>query len=175
MAIGSATLQGAAKTARRRRIARLTVAGFSLKEIAEQLGYASASAITRDYQAAETQEEVVRLLSVTEDLILEDLFAAERKAIRVLDALLDDPDPKIRLGAAVQALDRAGKRGKPVEKVEQSTLTLTGDAAKVAVANALRDPGVRKLLDERPQLRAQLLLEASDATDDNGPKVPGPV
>lgn len=74
--------------------------------------------------------------------LLED---AERIALATMVELTNSKDAKTRFKAAESLLNRAGKRGKPVDQVEQRSVSMTGDMNS-ALARALADPGVLQRL-----------------------------
>lgn len=90
--------------------------------------------------------------------------------------------------AATTLLDRAGQRGKAVEKsqVAQVTAHVDGNSPGVeaALAKALRDPGVRMWLKESgavvgligsaPQEEAEI-ISIDDGFDDAGTPLPNPI
>lgn len=90
------------------------------------------------------------------------LLEGEKRAAEVLVAALSaetkDGRPywPIRMGAAVELLDRAGERGKAVEKQMVSAHVVQGNVGD-AVAQALKDPGVRAWLDDHPEMKAKVL------------------
>jgi hypothetical protein len=145
-----------------RHIARLVALGKGPVRIAQELGLASR---TVSYILADPrcEEEVRKLLDATDEFVHEKLLEGERHAAatlkEALDATQEDGTPNwdVRLKAAIRFLDSAGRRGRPVERVESQEVQLTGDAAALALANALRDPGVRTWLDAHPQTKQQLL------------------
>lgn len=67
---------------------------------------------------------------------------AEKTALLVMTELaVESEDDEVRLKAAESLLNRAGKRGKPVDQVEQRSVAITGDM-NTALQRALADPGV---------------------------------
>jgi len=150
-----------------RRVARMAVEGLTNGEIALKTGMSMrwVAYVLKDKRVT---EEVDRLVRATDATVIELLEEGERKAAATLGEALDATAPDgsplwdIRIKAAVRFLDAAGRRGKPADKIETQMLSLTGDAAKAALVNALRDPGVRAFLAAQPELRAQLLPEPDD-------------
>lgn len=136
--------------------------GFTQQEIAKSLGISAANA--GEYLgSAPVREEMQRLLDLADAQFVEEgLLVAEQRAVSTLNKLLDDDDSEVRLKAAVTLLDRAGKRGPVAQRVESTQLALTGDAAQTALANALRDPGVRAFLASQPELRQQVAAQVQE-------------
>jgi len=73
------------------------------------------------------------------------LADGERMAVTTMIELLNSPNDKVRMQAAESLLNRAGKRGKPVEKQEVQSVEFKGDVSE-ALNRALRDPGVLERL-----------------------------
>ena len=61
--------------------------------------------------------------------------------------------------AADSLLDREGRRGKPVEKVQQANFNFNTQEVRNELVQAIMDPGVRKWLDQNPEIKAQLQCE----------------
>lgn len=163
--------------ARNKRVARLVASGMSLREVAKHLGLTRAhvGAIARE---AGFQQLVQDFVESNDTFVREGLLEGERAAINFMLNLIENPDAdeELRFKAAHTLLDRAGARGKPVERVESKSLQLSGDAAQAALANALRDPGVRSYLEANPQVAKALLGPApSDPPPDSAPNPPASV
>ena len=142
----------------KRRIARLAALGLTSAEIGREL-HITTSLVNRALQYSDVKARIQALQDDADAVIKEALTDGELVAAEVLyDLMKNASNEKVRLEAAVQFLDRTGTRGQPVERIQQQSVTLTGDAAQVAFVNALRDPGVQAWLrDERPDLLQKLL------------------
>lgn len=142
----------------KRRIARLAALGLTATEVGRELGI-STQTVHNALRYPEVTARVKALQDDADALIRDALADGELVAAEVLyDLMKTATNEKVRLEAAVQFLDRMGIRGQPVERIQQQTVQLTGDAAQVALAKALADPGVRAWLDEtRPDLKQKLL------------------
>lgn len=166
--------------ARNRRVARLVASGMHPREIAKQLG------VTRSHVYAIAKEpgfqQMVQDFVENNDTFVRDgLLEGERSALNFMLNLVEDENAPLELRhkAAHTLLDRAGNRGKPVERVESKHLNLSADDAQAALANALRDPGVRVWLEQNQDVAAALLLPpnstdqtalAPEPTDDGDPQ-----
>lgn len=153
--------------ARNKRVARLVASGMGLRDVAKQLNLTRSQVlqISRDPGF----EAMVREFVENNDTFVRDgLLDGERAAINFMLNLIEREDAaeELRFKAALTLLDRAGSRGKPVERVESKALTLSGDAAQAALANALRDPGVRSYLDANPQVAKALLISPAGESPD---------
>ena len=146
----------------KRRIARLAALGLTAAEISRELHITPALA-NRALQYSDVQQRVKALQDDADAIIKEALTDGELVAAEVLyDLMKNAKNEKVKLEAAIQFLDRTGSRGQPVERIQQHTTNLTGDAAQVALVNALRDPGVQAWLrDSRPDLLQKLLAAPS--------------
>lgn len=144
--------------AQKRRIARLAALGLTAAEIGDELNV-STGVVVAALKYPDVQARVKALQEDADALIKDALADGELVAAEVLyDLMKTATNEKVRLEAAIQFLDRMGVRGQPIERVQQQTLQLTGDAAQVALAKALSDPGVRAwLTNERPDLKQKLL------------------
>lgn len=140
---------------------RYLAAGWDIERVAEELKvkkgvvkkwFDSDPAFQRAYQeAVVTHTEVVEAL----------LLVGEREAARTLiEALAADkgdklPNWPVRVQAAMSLMDRAGTRGRAIERqqVAQVTANIKANAgAEDALRKALRDPGVRSWLKETGQM-----------------------
>lgn len=110
-------------------------------------------AVTAACQDSAFVAQVARLAEQHAAMMSDMLENAEVMAIQTLTDLLDSDDEEVRLKAAMNLLDRAGRRGTPVTKVEQNTVQRTvelkGDMNE-ALSKALIDPGVRAWLQQHP-------------------------
>ena len=148
----------AAPYALKRRIARLAALGLTSAEIGREL-HISTSMVNRALQYSDVQARVKALQDDADAVIKEALTDGELVAAEVLyDLMKNATNEKVRLEAAIQFLDRTGSRGQPVERIQQQSVSLHGDAAQLALVNALRDPAVQMWLrDTRPDLLQKLL------------------
>lgn len=149
----------AAPYALKRRIARLAALGLTSAEIGREL-HITTSMVNRALQYSDVQARVKALQDDADAVIKEALTDGELVAAEVLyDLMKNASNEKVRLEAAIQFLDRTGSRGQPVERIQQQSVTLHGDAAQVALVNALRDPAIQEWLkQDRPDLLQKLLL-----------------
>lgn len=140
--------------------ARLLSMGKNYVETAEACGV-STQTIKNWEQKPLFQEHVEKLMEERFSALEEVLLDGEQQAVLVLmDALkavrlagqkgnrITVPDWKTRLAAAFRLLDAAGKRGKPVERVQSQHTEISGDITEALTA-ALRDPGVQKFMKEQ--------------------------
>lgn len=159
--------------ARNKRVARLVASGMHPRDIAKQIGLTRAHiyAIAKE---PGFQEMVQDFVANNDTFVREGLLEGERSAINFMVNLVENEsaDEELRFKAAHTLLDRAGARGKPVERVESKSLQLSGDAAQAALANALRDPGVRSWLEANPQVAKALLQPA--APSESPAELPNP-
>lgn len=142
----------------KRRIARLAALGLTSAEIGRELHVATAF-VNRAMQYSDVQARIQALQDDADALIKDALTDGELVAAEVLyDLMKTAKNEKVRLEAAIQFLDRTGQRGQPIERIQQHSVTLTGDAAQLAFVNALRDPAIQAWLrDDRPDLLQKLL------------------
>lgn len=108
---------------------------------------------------------------------MEDLLSdAERQAVAAMTELLVSPDHDVRFKAAESILNRAGKRGKPVDQMEQRSIAMTGDLNKT-LQQALRDPTViERLQGANIKLDIPMLTSgASEASTTSSVSPPGPI
>lgn len=97
------------------------------------------------------------------------LMQGEAAAAKVLiDALSADnklgPNWNVRVQAAVTLLDRAGQRGRAIERQQVAVATMKGGVPDVedALRRALRDPGVRQWLKEAGATASLAAMEDGD-------------
>ena len=142
----------------KRRIARLAALGLTSTEIGREL-HITTSLVNRALKYSDVQARIQALQDDADAVIKEALTDGELVAAEVLyDLMKSATNEKVRLEAAIQFLDRAGTRGQPIERIQQHSIELKGDAAQVALVNALKDPGVQAWLKEsRPDLLQKLL------------------
>lgn len=162
-ALGNATVRGARGRslltyARSRRVARLVASGMHVRDIAKQLGLSRAQV---QLVASEPgfQQIVQDFIENNDTFVRDGLLEGERAAINYMLNLVENEsaDEELRFKAAHTLLDRAGARGKPVERVESRQLHLSQTDAQAALANALRDPGVQRWLEQNPGVAKALL------------------
>lgn len=150
-------------------IARLYVLGRPGHEIAETVGI-SHGAVRNFLSSPEGKEMVQETRDMNREVLHEYLSMAEREAVKEMIKLATHAkSEKIRFDASQHLLNMAGERGKPKDRSESQSLNLSGDAASAIIANALRDPGVRDLLEQNPQVRALL---AGPPADSGSPPAP---
>ena len=144
--------------------------GMKNREVAEKCGVSVN--MLRLWRAdpafqAELQALVERHVEYIEDRLLE----GELEAVEVLKEALGAtktvkgkavPDWFVRLQAAMRLLDAQGRRGKPVEKVQQETIHYQGNVEE-ALVKALRDPVVRAWVEEQNLLPQAVPLSVTDA------------
>lgn len=147
-------------TVRNRQAARLIAEGLSVPEAAKQLGMSTKRIymlLEDERFKVEVESLALRVSQTIEEQIVEDLVRVERKAVAVLEELLESKDDEVRFKAVTTALDRAGRRGKVADKVEQKIATYNANQGlEQQLQAALRDPAVRKMLGERPELLKML-------------------
>lgn len=163
------------REARKRRIARYLAFGRPVAEIAKKLG-TNPTQVYRWINEDDTIREHLQRFASSADKAVEDtLIEGERKAALVLEELAEHAtSEKVRLEAAVSLLDRAGKRGRPVERIDQRSLQFqVADSAR-AIRAALADPAVRAWLQTQPQIvQAIAALPPGESSDEPEP-VPSP-
>lgn len=138
---------------RDRQIARLLAMGNSPAYVAKVLG-CTAAAVTNRFNDAhfvallhETEE---RYATAVDGHIIEALQEAEAEAVEVMRSLMtESKDDKVKLAAAESLLNRAGKRGKPVDTQQVATLDVNRERELKA---ALADPKVRERLEAAKKL-----------------------
>ncbi len=92
------------------------------------------------------------------------LIEGEFKAALVISEALEAMDEKgqidwaTRTKAALSLLDRQGRRGRAVEKIESKSVEIKGDINEL-LRDALRDPGMQKFLAGTLPSAVPLLLE----------------
>ena len=142
-----------------KRIAQLYIQGYTLEQIARTVGGArdQKHPSTRQYIWKVLQDPLMQdYIATLQSSVEEKLEVLEHEAAARASELLDAPDLEIQYKMVVDALNRAGKRGKPVERSISATPTFTLPPEE-ALANMLADPGVRAQLAANPDLRAKLL------------------
>lgn len=126
--------------------------GYDKAVAASKVGM-SLEAVTVACQDPTFIAQVERLADQHAEVMSNMLENAEALAVQTLTDLLEASDEEVRLKAAMNLLDRAGRRGTPVTKVEQNTVQRTvelkGDMNE-ALSKALLDPGVRAWLQQHP-------------------------
>lgn len=136
-------------------MALLAAHGRSRDEIAKEFGV-DATTVYRRLNRPEVLAMMEEFMLKSEAALADILVHGEKRAAETLVELLASGDDDVRYKAAVRLGDMAGSPGKPAEKVEMKQLHLSGNAADVAFANALRDPAVRAYLAEHKQTAAEL-------------------
>lgn len=156
---------------RKLQVARYHFLGKSAPEIAGLLGYKHPGSV-RNLLA--NDEEVRALIQdmqhATREQFVEDLTFAQHVAFRgMLDLAVKAKNEKVRFDAQQHLLNMAGEPGKPTDRSESKRLSLSGEAGAAAlIANALRDPGVRALLQTNPELKGLLKGAAQDEGSTQG-------
>lgn len=143
-------------TPQQHRAARLAAVGYKPAQIEAEL-HISKGRVAEWFRTVSFQAEVAKLQERHDELIQDHLLAAELLAVKRLMELMVSEDEEIALKAAIEALNRRGTRGAPVQKQKIESLSAVlhgGDSA--LVAHALRDPGVRAFLESNPDLKAQV-------------------
>ena len=96
----------------------------------------------------EIEETANRMADQIESALME----GELKAAFVIDEALEARDKEgqidwpTRVKAALSLLDRQGRRGKAVERIESKSIEYKGDLNELLLA-ALRDPGMREFIE----------------------------
>lgn len=133
--------------------------------------------------------QVVAHTEMVETILLEGERQAAHTLVEALGAQNRDGKPnwQARVTAATTLLDRAGQRGKAVEKsqVAQVTAHVDGNSPGVeaALAKALRDPGVRMWLKESGAVVGLIgsapqeaeIISIDDGFDEAGTPTPNPI
>ena len=130
----------------RRIVAMLHAHGITANGIARICGIDVKSAI-RICGEPDIKELIDEYKKNHETVVVDALIVGEMRAAHTLIDLLESKHDRVRLEAANSLLDRAASRGRPVERIKQQTLSLSGDIGD-ALARALADPGVQKKLKE---------------------------
>jgi hypothetical protein len=95
------------------------------------------------------------LVEKHDSLMSGELLEGELEALKIAREALHaydkegSPNWEIRLRASFRLLDAAGRRGKPAEKVEQTTNTTVVSRHENELAEALRDPTVRAWIEKQ--------------------------
>lgn len=164
-----------AKGVRRKLLATYLGLGYDVSEAAAKVGMT-----TRAVDLATTDPAFIAMVervSQEHTEVMETmLLNAEFQAVETLSKLLASEQDDIRLKAATNLLDRAGKRGVVVNKVEQNTVQRTmefkGDLNE-AMARAMRDPGVRKWMLEQTDFKQLPAAANLSGVVDQGSEVLG--
>lgn len=101
----------------------------------------------------------------TKALILRRLDKLTFKAVSVLGEALEDPDPRVRVTAAREVLDR--RFGKPKQEAEVKLGNLDMGAAHLAALKALAEQGLRSM-PVQPLLDVTPIVQTTDETTDEG-------
>lgn len=143
-------------TPQQHRAARLAALGYSATQIAKEL-HAGGDTVAAWFRNVGFLEKIRELQEHHDDLVESHLLKLELKAVKRLDELMDSEDDKVALTAAVESLNRMGKRGSPITKARIEQLSANVSNPDVLIAMALRDPGVRAFLERNPDLKQKLL------------------
>lgn len=127
----------------------LYVDGYTMREIAEKLERPLPT-VKDWFRRSDVQLMVRELTERRVEKVEANLAEAEVSASVELKAIILDKEapPDVRLKAINSALDRAAKRGKPLDRQLKAEVH-TGDMA-AEFKRALADPGVQKWLAEQP-------------------------
>ena len=148
-------------------VVRQLAGGFTPPEIAKLLRVSSKQIRTwlEDLSFAdEVERTVANHDAAMQDYLIYGEEIAVSTALSVMQGAVDykgNVDYKTRLQAAIEFLNRSGKRGAPVQATENKNLTLTGNMDN-ALATALRDPGVRDWLDKEPDVLKSLMTGTTE-------------
>lgn len=109
------------------------------------------------------EEATIEHEHLVEAMLLDGERAAANTLLEALDAVngKGEPDWKVRVAAALSLVDRAGSRGKPVERTQLQAMVAGKADVQEALSRALRDPGVRAWIAKDPQY-AKLLPAAEE-------------
>jgi CRP-like cAMP-binding protein len=136
-------------------------AGQTAIEVAEilRIPYSTVRAWVRNPDVAQAiQEAAIEHAQLVEAMLL----AGEREAANTLLEALKavnskgDPDWKVRVAAALSLVDRAGARGKPVERTQLQAMVAGKADVQEALSKALKDPGVRAWIKSDPDYAKML-------------------
>lgn len=152
--------------------------GWSEDRVAAELKVAKGAIRKWRGYDPEFREELEKAVLSHADLVEAMLVEGERKAAETLIQALQAetrgaPNWSVRLNAALSLLDRAGQRGRAVEKQQIAQVVARAQPdVEDALRRALRDPGVRSWLKNSEKDLAKLLpaetlvIEAELAPDD---------
>lgn len=138
-----------------RRIALMAAHGKPQTEIAQEIGR-DRTTVSRILNKPEVAALVEQFMVKSEMALEEILVKGEKRAAETLVELLGAESTDVRLKAAIRLTDMAGRSGKPAERVQVQSVKLTGDAAEAALAQAIRDPGVRAWLAANPSVESDV-------------------
>jgi hypothetical protein len=134
--------------------ARLLARGMSNKTVAELMGV-SLQQINKIAADPYTLEWIAKVRADGLGLAAEGLKRGAAIGYDVLEELaVSAESEEVKLKAAIALVQQDGLTGKPTERQELKGTFQKVDVA--AIANALRDPGVRAFLEQHPDLRAQV-------------------
>jgi hypothetical protein len=144
-----------------RLVAQRLGAGQTLVDVAEamRLPYATVRKWSKDEAVAQAIEEAtIEHTQLVEAMLLAGERAAANTLLEALEAVdgKGQPNWKVRVTAALSLVDRAGSRGKPVERTQLQAMVAGKADVQEALERALRDPGVRAWIQSDPEY-AQLL------------------
>lgn len=137
--------------------------GAAITEVAAEL-HIPLPTIKQWIQKQTDFQEVMYLAAVDHNQVVTALLMdGERKAAQALVSALDattskgTPMWKERVTAAVSLLDRAGARGRPVERQVSASVSAPSEQLEAVILKALKDPTVRAWVRaEHPTLLAQV-------------------
>lgn len=139
-------------------------AGQPAIDVAEamKIPYSTVRAWMRNPEVAQAIEEAtIEHSQLVEAMLLAGERAAANTLLQALEAVngKGEPDWKTRVAAALSLVDRAGSRGKPVERTQLQAMVAGKADVQEALARALKDPGVRAWIAKDPEY-AKLLPSA---------------
>lgn len=127
-------------TPQKRICATYIAMGKSRRSVAKLTGVAETT--LQDWESWPEWKVFCEEISERHAETMEGLLAdSERLAVMAMNELLESTDPDVKFKAAESLLNRAAKRGKPVDQMEQRSIAMTGDLNKT-LQQALRDPTV---------------------------------
>lgn len=125
----------------KRLAAKLLGFGLSQQQTGRLIGV-SQTQVWEWLKDPEFQDLVRDMTDVHDGAVIEALLMGEMKAAARLMTLVESDDEDVALKAALALLDRAGTRGRPVDRAEMRQLVIQGDPNEL-LNKALMDPGVR--------------------------------
>ena len=134
------------------RAARLLAAGMTRNDVAERLNVHVQTLRDWEHKDEDFRLEIEETANRMADQIESALMEGELKAAFVIDEALEARDKEgqidwsTRVKAALSLLDRQGRRGKAVERIESKSIEYKGDLNELLLA-ALRDPGMREFIE----------------------------
>lgn len=159
--------RSAAKGAKRKMLAVYLGLGYDPRIAARRVG--TTEKAVRDLL---TDPEFVLLVEKVADdhttVMAELLQNSEAMAVQTMMELLDSESDDVRLKAAQDLLNRSGKRGPVISKVETKNLEFKGDLNEALLA-AIADPGVRALFGIQAPTELPIIAAANDEGERSEP------